>query len=76
MKRKWAVFLLCLACLVISLMLLWNLGVFCDEHNTTPAQVCGGTAMLTLYWLRLLFLSAATVFSGVGLVKTGSKKSC
>lgn len=72
MKKKildLCIFLICIICLVISLDLLWNMGIFCDEFNTSPREVCGGETQLMLYWGRIFLLFIATVLSGIKLIK-------
>lgn len=62
-KTKWALFLLCSLALVISLFLALNMGLYVDEHNTSPSAVLGGDFYLGAYWLRLLFLLLMTGLS-------------
>lgn len=53
--------------LLISLKLFWNMGIFADEFNTSPAVVCGGSFWLAADWLRLGLSAAATIASGIRL---------
>lgn len=62
-------FVICAVCLVISLYLLWNMGIYVDEHNTSLDVVCGGKIGLWLYWGRIFLLFGASVLSGVKLFK-------
>lgn len=63
------IFVCSLIALAISLKLLWNMGIYVDEHNTTPAAVCGGDFWNILNWFRLLLLGVTTVVSGIQLLK-------
>ena len=63
------IFLICVTCLGISLFLLWNMGVFVDESNTTVRAVCGGSGGLAAYWIRLFLLLLLSVGSFVRLIK-------
>lgn len=71
MKKKlgtWVIFLFSAAALYISLRLFWNMGVYVDEHNTSPSVVCGGDFWLLMDWLRLGLLSVTTLVSGFQLL--------
>ena len=63
------IFLISVVSLAISLYLFYNMGIFVDEHNTTPAAVCGGTLGLIADWCRLFLLFALSVLSGIKLFK-------
>ena len=63
------IFVCSLIALAISLKLLWNMGIYVDEHNTIPAAVCGGDFWNVMNWLRLLLLGVTTVVSGIQLLK-------
>ena len=69
MKRYLSIvsFLLSLVALVISLRLFSNLGIYVDEHNTSPNIVLGGEFWLLADWLRLFILALLTVCSGLQL---------
>lgn len=67
------VFVLSLISLIISLVLFYNLGIFVDEHNLTPADVCGGEFELILDWVRLLLLGLLTLILGINLFRQESK---
>lgn len=54
--------------LLISLKLFWNMGIFVDEFNTSPAVVCGGSFWLAADWLRLGLSAAAAIASGIRLL--------
>lgn len=56
MKSKFfnmSIFMLSLICLLISLKLFWNMGIYVDEFNTSPDIVLGGDLWLVADWLRL-----------------------
>ena len=72
MKKKvitLVIFVCSLAALVISLYLFYNMGIYVDEKNTSPAAVCGGEFWMYMDWLRLALLALITVLSGVKLVQ-------
>lgn len=69
MKKEIVNFIIILACLIISLMLLWEMGVFCDEYNMTPALVCGSFWGLILYWLRIFLLMVLSILSAIRIIK-------
>lgn len=64
---KLIVFLLCVFSFIISLKLMWNLGVFVDEYNLSPDIVLGGEFELYLDWARLVLLGIASLLSLVNL---------
>lgn len=53
----------------VSVVLFWNMAIFCDEYNSTPTLICGGTFWLAMDWLRLFLSAALILFSGWGLLK-------
>lgn len=63
------VFVCSLAALWISANLFYNMGIYVDEHNTTPSVVYGGNFWLIMSWLRLGLLGIITVVSGIQLVE-------
>ncbi len=70
MKKKTMpvlVFILSVVSLLISLKLFWNMGIFVDEYNLTPAVVNGGEFWLLMDWLRLILLFLAAVISGINI---------
>lgn len=64
-----AVFGLGLLCLIISVKLFWNMGVFADEYGSSPVLVTGGWFWLYMDWLRMGLLLALCVISGARLWK-------
>lgn len=56
--------------LVTTVLLFWNLGVFVDEFNTSPAIVYGSEFGLRLDWLRLPLAGILCVFSLVPAEKS------
>ena len=72
MKGKFlnlSIFLLSIICLVISLKLFWNMGIYVDEFNTSPDVVLGGKFWLYMAWLRLGFSALICVLSGISLLR-------
>lgn len=72
MKSKFlnvSIFLLSVICLVISLKLFWNMGIYVDEFNTSPDVVLGGNFWLYMDWLRLGFSTFICVLSGISLFR-------
>ena len=70
MKRKVVnigILILSIVCLVISMKLFWNMGVFVDEFNTSPAVVAGGELWLYMDWLRLGFTALLCILAGINL---------
>lgn len=45
-----AIFLLSVISLVISMVLFYNLGIYCDEYNASPEMIYGGNWGLLLEW--------------------------
>ena len=68
------IFILSLIALVISLRLFSNLGIYVDEHNTSPSVVLGGDFYLFTNWLRLLILALITAGSGLQLFLERNKE--
>ena len=62
-----------LACLLFSLIvscvLMYNLGIYVDEAGTSPDIVCGGELWLSMDWIRLAVLALATVVCAVLFVR-------
>lgn len=59
--------------LYISLKLFYNMGIYVDEHNTSPDVVCGGIFWLNMDWLCLALLAVVTFFSGIKLFTSRSR---
>lgn len=75
MKRT-TVFLIFLSSFLIfsiSANLFYQMGIYVDEHNTTPSIVYGGDFWLMASWLRLALSGIMTVISGIALFRTGKK---
>lgn len=75
MKRT-TVFLIFLSSFLIfsiSANLFYQMGIYVDEHNTTPSVVYGGDFWLMASWLRLALSGIMTVISGIALFRTGKK---
>lgn len=66
---KVVIFVLSLISFLISLILFYNLGIFVDEHNLSPADVCGGQLELIFDWIRLLLLGLLCLLSGISLLR-------
>ena len=70
MKGKFlniSIFVLSLICLLISLKLFWNMGVY--EFNTSPDVVLGGNLWLIMDWIRLGASVVICILSGINLFK-------
>ncbi|WP_291578274.1 hypothetical protein [Clostridium sp. UBA6640] len=70
MKKKTMpilVFIFSVVSLLISVKLFWNMGIFVDEYNLTPAIVNGGEFWLLMDWLRLFLLFLAALISGINI---------
>lgn len=75
MKRT-TVFLIFLSSFLIfsiSANLFYQMGIYVDEHNTTPSVVYGGDFWLMASWIRLALSGIMTVISGIALFRTGKK---
>ncbi len=68
-----SIFVLSLICLLISLKLFWNMGIYVDEFNTSPDVVLGGNLWLAMDWARLGFTALICVLSGINLLKKTDK---
>lgn len=72
MKKKVSsliVFVCSALALAISLKLFWNMGVYVDDHVTSPQAVYGGHFWSDMAWLRLALLAVTTLVSGVNLFR-------
>jgi hypothetical protein len=72
MKSKFlntSIFIFSILCLMISGRLIWNLALYVDEHNTSPAEVFGGEFWLYMDWLRTLLLVLIVVFSLINITR-------
>jgi hypothetical protein len=58
----------------ISLNLFWNMSVFSDEFNSSPLSIDWGSFWLITDWLRMLFVLAITVLSGINVLKAQLKR--
>lgn len=64
-----SIFVLSLVCLLISLKLFLNMGVYVDDFNTSPDVVLGGGLWLVMDWIRLGLLALICVLLGINLFK-------
>jgi hypothetical protein len=64
-----SIFILSIVCLIISVKLFVNMGIFVDEFNTSPDVVCGGALWLYMDWLRLGFTALICILSGISLFR-------
>ena len=48
---KGSIFILSSICFLITIKLVFNMGVYVDEFNTSPDVVVGGEFWLNMYWL-------------------------
>lgn len=67
-KINIVIFVLSLVCLGISMKLFWNMGIYADEHGSSPILVSGGWFWLSMDWIRLGILLVLSVVSGLGLI--------
>lgn len=63
------IFILSLTSLIISLVLFYNMAIFCDEFGTSPDIVCGGEAELLADWGRLFLLALICLLSFINLFR-------
>lgn len=63
------IFILSVTSLIISLVLFYNMGIFCDEFGTSPDIVCGGEAELLADWGRLFLLALICLLSFINLFR-------
>lgn len=61
------IFISSIICLIISIKLFWNMGIYVDEYSTGPSVVCGGDFWLYMDWLRLGLSALICVLSGKNL---------
>lgn len=60
-KTTYAIILvLSLICLYISLKTFYNLAIYADEANRSPAVILGGGSWLLLNWLKFLLLAGTS----------------
>jgi len=59
MKKKMQIIclIISLLCLIISMKLLYNMGIFVDEYGLSPDIVLGGDFWLYMEWLRILLIT-------------------
>lgn len=70
MKGKFlniSIFVFSIFCLIITLELLWNIGIYVDAHNTNPSVVYGGEFWNYMNWLRLILTILISIFSLISL---------
>ncbi len=68
-KINLAIFLLSVLALGISLKLFYNMAIYSDEFNSSPALISGGEFWSIMDWLRLALLVGISILSGVKLLK-------
>lgn len=64
-----AIFLLSVISLVISMVLFYNLGIYCDEYNASPEMFYGGNWGLLLEWGNLIILFFICLLAGLRLFR-------
>lgn len=64
-----AIFLLSVISLVISMVLFYNLAIYCDEYNASPAMIYGGNWGLLLEWGNLIILFFICLLAGFRLFR-------
>lgn len=55
--------------LIISLILFYRQGIFCDEYNLSPSAVYSGELYNILDWLRLALLAIVIIVSLVNIIR-------
>ncbi|MBS4537543.1 hypothetical protein GOQ27_03660 [Clostridium sp. D2Q-11] len=70
---NWIVFILSIVSILISLKLLWNMGIYVYEHGTSPNIVYGGDFWLNMAWVRLFILGVLSIISGIKLFNSEHK---
>ena len=63
-----AVFAISSVSLVISVVLMVNMGIYVDELGSSPVLITGGWFWLNMYWLRFFMLFVLTFMSGLNMV--------
>lgn len=74
--KKWVnivVLILSMIILLSSIYLMYHMGVFVDEFNTSPDVVCGGSFGLALDWLRLLFSGVLSLIALISCLAVSRK---
>ena len=64
-----AIFLLSVISLVISMVLFYNLGIYCDEYNASTEMIYGGNWGLLLEWGNLIILFFICLLAGLRLFR-------
>ena len=62
--------LLSMSCLIISLVITYNIAIYSDEFGSSPRIIFGGDFWLYMYWLQLFFLAVLVFVS----IKNSKKK--
>ena len=65
----WAIFILSVLSLIISLVIFGNIGHYVSDYGTSTSVVYGGDFWNIMDWLRLLLLLIVSILSGVSLFK-------
>lgn len=63
------IFGLSLVSLMISMKLVYNMGVYVDEFNISLDVVLGGEFWLWMDWIRLAFIAVICLLSFVKLIR-------
>lgn len=63
------IFISGLVSLIISLILFYNQGIFCDEYNLSPDVIYTSELYSNLDWLRLGLLSIIIIVSLINIIK-------
>lgn len=63
------IFGLSLVSLMISMKLVYNMGVYVDEANSSLDVVLGGEFWLWMDWIRLAFIAVICLLSFVKLIR-------
>lgn len=70
-EKKWTnitVFILSLASLIISFVLMVNMAIYADEYGSSLVNITGGWLWLYADWIRLGLLFVVCLISGIKLI--------
>jgi len=54
---------------VVTLILIYNLAIFCDVYGVSPSIIYGGSDGLILFWLNVLFSTVILILAIVNVKK-------
>lgn len=59
-----SIFILSIICLIVAAKMMWNVGVFVDQFNTSPNIVFGGY----WDWINMGILLLISILSGINIL--------